>query len=154
MGTMSFVRWLKVTHPRHFRSILGGLCAALLGVGIWGFLEAIDRPSFHPGDLITPQEPIVVRVIATERNSLTASCIVEIYEHLSVVSTGSGTMKALVESNKMSGPTFCPVGVEVQFEIAWLHRYTLTQQWEYLSHLGPPLRGPLRGESESRRQGG
>ena len=128
MGGVSFVRWLRVSYPRHFRSILGGLGIAILGLGFWAVMEAIDRPSFHPGDLITLQEPIVVRVIATERNSPTTSCIVEIYEHLSVVGAGSGTMKARVESNKTSGPSFCPIGAEVQFELAWLHRYTLTHR--------------------------
>ena len=128
MGAIGFTRWLKVTHPRHFRSILGGLCAALIGVSIWGFLEATDRPTFHAGDLLTLQEPIVARVIATGRDSTTTSCIVEIYEHLAVVSAGSGTMKARVESNKTSGPGFCPIGAEVQFELAWLHRYTLTHR--------------------------
>ena len=128
MGAFSFGRWLKITHPRHFRSILGGLCVAILGLGIWGYLEAIDRPSFDSGDLITLQEPLVVRMFGTERNSPTTSCIVEIYEHLSVMSAGSGTMKARVESNKPSGPSFCPLGAEVQFELAWLHRYTLTHR--------------------------
>ena len=128
MGALNFVRWLKITHPRRFRSILVGLCIALIGVGIWGFQEAIDRPSFHSNDLITLQEPIVARMITTDRNSPTTSCIVEIYEHLSVVGAGSGTMKARVESNKTSGPTFCPIGAEVQFELAWLHRYTLTHR--------------------------
>lgn len=128
MGAVNFVRWLKVAHPRRFRSILGGLCIALIGTGIWGFQEAIDRPAFHPGDLITLQEPIVARVQATDLQAPTTSCIVEIYKHLSVVGAVSGTMKARVESNQTSGPSFCPIGAEVEFELAWLHRYTLTHR--------------------------
>lgn len=128
MGTISFVRWLKITHPRHFRSILIGLSAALIGVVIWTILEVMDRPSFQAGDLITVQEPLVARMVTTDVKTATTSCIVEIYEDLSVVDTTSGTMKARVESNKKSGPSSCPIGAEVQFELAWLHRYTVTHR--------------------------
>src|SRR6185295_11338769 len=84
MGALSFVRWLKVTNPRHYRLILLGLCAAMIGLSAWGILEVIDRPSFEPGDLITVQEPIVARIVATDIKAPTTSCIVEIYENLSV----------------------------------------------------------------------
>ncbi len=128
MGAVSFVRWLRFAHPRHFRSILVSLCLALLGLGIWGFIEVLDRPSFHQDDLITLQEPMVAHMASADRTSPTIGCIVEIYEHLAVIDAGSGTIKARVESNKASGPSFCPVGAEVQFEQAWLHRYTLTHR--------------------------
>ena len=128
MGAISFVRWLKFTHPRHFRSILVALGAALIGLSAWTALEMLGRPSFESGDLITVQEPIVARIVATDLKAPTTSCILEIYENLSVVHAGSGTMKARVESNKSSGPAFCPVGAMVEFELAWLHRYTLTHR--------------------------
>lgn len=128
MGAISFVRWLKFTHPHHFRSILIGLSAALIGLSAWALLEVMDRPSFEAGDLITVQEPIVARIVATDLRAPTTSCIVEGYENLSVVGVSSGTMKARVESKKMSGPAFCPVGAFVEFELAWLHRYTLTHR--------------------------
>jgi hypothetical protein len=128
MGAIAFVRWLKVAHPRRYRSILGVVGAAVVAAGAWGFLEATDRPTFHPGDLVTLQEPLVARIVPTDRDSSTTSCMVEIYEHLAVVNVGSGTMKARVERNKSSGPGFCPVGAEVQFELGWLHRYTLTHR--------------------------
>ena len=83
---------------------------------------------FHAGDLITLQEPVVARVIPADRHSTTTSCIVEIYEHLSVVNVQTGTLKARVESNNRSSPGFCPIGADVQIELAWLHRFTLTHR--------------------------
>jgi|SRR6185295_8819297 len=132
MGALSFVRWLKVTNPRHYRLILVGLCVALIGLSVWGIMLVVDRPSFEPGDLITVQEPMVARMVATDLKAPTASCIVEGYENLSVVGVSSGTLKARVESSKMSGPAFCPVGAVVELELAWLHRYTSTHR-----QLGP-----------------
>jgi hypothetical protein len=102
--------------------------ATLIGVTIWGGFELMDRPSFHAGDLITLQQPLVARIGGADRLAPATSCIVDIYQHLAVVETGGGTMKARVESNKGSGPAFCPAGAEVQFELAWLHRYTLTRR--------------------------
>ena len=128
MGAISFVRWLKITHPRNFRLILTAIGAAFIGAAFWIALEVIDRPSFESGDLITLQEPLVARQVTTDVKSATTSCIVEIYEDLSVMGVHSGTMKARVESNKKSGPSSCPIGAEVQFELVWLHRYTLTHR--------------------------
>ena len=128
MGAVSFARWLKISYPRHFRTILVVLCLVLVGAGVRVYMEAKGRPVFHAGDLITLQEPVVARVIPADRNAPATSCIVEIYEHLSVVDTQSGTLKARVESNKGSGPSFCPVGAEVQIELAWLRHFTLTRR--------------------------
>jgi hypothetical protein len=128
MGAITFVRWLKLTYPGHYRWILAGVALTLIGLSIWGSFEVMDRPSFHAGDLITLQEPLVVRMGGADRLSPVTSCIVDIYQHLAIVDTGGGTMKARVESNKGSGPAFCPAGAEVQFELAWLHRYTLTHR--------------------------
>jgi hypothetical protein len=126
MGTVSFVRWVKLSYPRHFHAILAAIVFITVGLGLWGYMEASDRPAFHADDLITLQQPLVVRIIPTERLAIIRSCIVDIHEHLSIVEVGSGTLKARVESNTPSGPSFCDVGTEVQFELAWLHRYTLT----------------------------
>ncbi|MGH7167531.1 MAG: hypothetical protein ACREII_03270 [Nitrospiraceae bacterium] len=128
MGAVSYVRWLKVAYPRHYRTILAVLCLVLAGAGVRVYLEVGERPVFHAGDLVTLQEPVVARVIPAQRNAPATSCIVEIYEHLSVVDTQSGTLKAHVESNKGSGPSFCPVGAEVQIELAWLRHFTLTRR--------------------------
>ena len=128
MGAISFVQWLKFTHPRHFRSILTFVCAALIGAVVWAVLEVIAQPSFQAGDLITVQEPLVAHMVTPDVKSATTSCIVEIYEDLAVVGIQSGTVKARLESNKKSGPSSCPIGAEVQFELAWLHRYTLTHR--------------------------
>src|SRR5881397_388432 len=128
MGAVSLVRWLKMAYPRSFRSILAALCLVVGGAGVWVYLEKKERPVFHAGDLITLQEPVVARVIPTDRRSPTTSCIVEIYEHLSVVDLQSGTLKARVESNNRSWPSFCPIGAKVEIELAWLHRFTLTHR--------------------------
>jgi len=44
------------------------------------------------------------------------------------VDVQSGTMKARVESNNRSGPSFCPIGADVQIELTWLHSFTLTHR--------------------------
>ena len=128
MGAFSFVRWLKAAYPGQFRFILAALCVALAGLGVWGYMEANDRPAFHPGDLLTLQEPVVARITSADRNSPISSCIVDIYEHLSVVEVRAGTMTARVDSNNRSGTGFCPIGADVQIELGWLHRYTLTHR--------------------------
>ncbi len=128
MGAASFVRWLKISYPRSFRSILAVLCLLLVGAGVWVYMEVKERPVFHAGDLMTLEEPVVARVIPAERNAPATSCIVEIYEHLSVVDVQTGTLKARVESNNRSGPSYCPIGAHVNIELAWLHRYTLTHR--------------------------
>ena len=128
MGAASFVRWLKISYPRSFRSILVVLCLLLVGAGVWVYMEAKERPAFHAGDLMTLEEPVVARVIPAERNAPATSCIVEIYEHLSVVDMQSGTLKARVESNNRSGPSSCPIGADVQIELAWLRHFTLTHR--------------------------
>ena len=110
------------------RSILVVLGLLLVGAGVWVYMEAKERPVFHAGDLMTLEEPVVARVIPVDRNAPATSCIVEIYEHLSVVNVHTGTLKARVESNNRSGPSFCPIGADVQIELAWLHRYTLTHR--------------------------
>jgi len=128
MGAASFVRWLKISYPLQYRTILVVLCLLLVGAGVWVYMEAKERPVFQAGDLITLEDPVVARVIPADRRSPTTSCIVEIYEHLSVVDVQSGTMKARVESNNRSGPSFCPIGANVQIELAWLHHFTLTHR--------------------------
>lgn len=128
MGALTFISWLKTAYPRRFRSILVALCLAIVGLGIWGYMEASLDPAFHTGDLLTLQEPVVARLAAVGRGERNTACIIDIYEHLAVVAVRSGTMSARVESNNTSGPSFCPVGVEVQVERAWLHLYTLTHR--------------------------
>jgi len=126
MGAASFVRCLKISYPLQYRTILIVLCLLLVGVGVWVYMEVKERPVFHTGDLMTLEEPVVARVIPAVRNAPATSCIVEIYEHLSVLEVHSGTLKARVESNNRSGPSFCPVGADVQIELAWLNHFTLT----------------------------
>ena len=128
MGAASFVRWLKISYPLQYRTILVVLCLLLVGAGVWVYMEVKERPVFHAGDLMTVEEPVVARVIPAVRNAPATSCIVEIYEHLSVLEVHSGTLKARVESNNRSGPSFCPVGADVQIELAWLNHFTLTHR--------------------------
>ena len=126
MGAASFVRWIKISYPLQYRTILVVLCLLLVGAGVWVYMEVKERPVFHAGDLMTLEEPVVARVIPADRKAPATSCIVEIYEHLSVLDVHSGTLKARVESNNRSGPSFCPVGADVQIELAWLNHFTLT----------------------------
>ena len=128
MGAASFVRWLKISYPLQYRTILVVLCLLLVGAGVWVYMEVKERPVFHAGDLMTLEEPVVARVIPADRHAPATSCIVEIYEHLSVVEMQSGTLKARVESNNRSSPSFCPIGADVQIELAWLNHFTLTHR--------------------------
>ena len=130
LGAVSFVRWLKTSYPQHFRLILAVIVLSSFGLGVWMYLEAKEQPRFHPGDLLTLGEPLVVKVIPTERLAGTTSCIVDIHEHLSIVEVGSGAIKARVESNSTSGTGFCAVAAVVQFDLSWLHRHTLTHRHE------------------------
>jgi hypothetical protein len=130
LGAVSFVRWLKASYPQQFRFILALIVLSGVGLGAWAYMEVHERPTFHAGDLLTIGEPLVVRVIPTGRLAAATSCIVDIHEHLSVLDVGSGTLKSRIESNTTSGPSFCPVGAVVQFDLAWLHRYTLTHRHE------------------------
>jgi hypothetical protein len=128
MGALTFVRWLKISYPHYYRTILIAILLIACGLGIWMLLEVRDRPSFQEEDVLTLGEPLVVRVVSTERLTATTSCIVEIHQHLAVLEVMSGTLKVRVESNAGSGPTFCPIGAQVLFDLAWLQHYTLTHR--------------------------
>lgn len=127
MGALGLVRWLKAAYPRHFRSMLVAIVLGLVGSGIWGYMEASERPAFHPGDQLTLHEPLVGRLVTADRAPST-SCIIDIHEHVAVVDAATGTLTLEVESNTRSGPSFCPIGAQVRIEAAWLHRYTLTHR--------------------------
>lgn len=128
MGALSFFRWLKNAYPQRFPWILAILCLILAGAGIWTAMELKERPTFQSNDLITLQEPVVVRTIPFDRNSRIVTCIVDLSEHLGVLEVGSGLLTARVESNNTSGAVYCPIGAEVRVEIAWLHRFTVTHR--------------------------
>src|SRR5437867_2061414 len=53
MGAASFVRWLKISYPLQYRTILVVLCLLLVGAGVWIYMEVKERPVFHAGDLTT-----------------------------------------------------------------------------------------------------
>jgi len=125
MGTLGFVRWLKVSYPRHFRVMLLAILLGLVGSGIWVYIEASERPIFHAGDQLTLHEPLVGRLLSADRGP-TTSCIVDIHEHVGVVEEAAGALTLKVESNTRSGPSFCPTGAQIRIEAPWLHRYTLT----------------------------
>lgn len=125
MGTLGFVRWLKVSYPRHVRIMLLAILLGLVGSGIWVYIEASERQTFHVGDQLTLHEPLVGRFLAAD-HAPTTSCIVDIHEHVGVVEEAAGTLTLEVESNTRSNPTFCPIGAQIRVEAPWLHRYTLT----------------------------
>jgi hypothetical protein len=128
MGAISFVRWLRMTYPRHYRSLLLLILLGSVGVGVWIMMEMRDRPSFYQEDVITLGEPLAVRVVSAKRLTATTSCIVEIHEHLAVREVLRDRLTAEVESNAGAVPPFCPVGAEVQFDPSWLQRYTVTRR--------------------------
>lgn len=128
IGASSLLRWLKQTYPQQFPVLAVILCLGLGALGIWGFMEIRSGPALHTGDLLTLQEPVVARSVTLDGRLSHTACIIDIYEHLSVIETGGGILKARVESNPPSGASYCPVGAEVQIELAWLHRFTLTHR--------------------------
>src|SRR3989442_15683258 len=85
MGAASFVRWLKISYPLQYRTILIVLCLLLVGVGVWIHMEVKERPVFQAGDLMTLEEPVVAIVIPADRMDHATSLIVELYEHISVI---------------------------------------------------------------------
>lgn len=130
MGIRTFARWLKIHYPRRASVILVALGCGALAAGWSMAREFLDQPTFQPNDLITLQEPVVVRTISAERDTRALSCVVDIHEHLGVLEVESerGTLKARVESNNTSAPLYCPIGADVRVETAWLHRLTITRR--------------------------
>jgi len=128
MGAISLVRWMKAAYPHRFRSILVALWLLAVGLGIWAYMEMNDGPAFHAGDLLTLGQPVVARLVSSDRHTPDIACIVGIHEHLAVVEAGMGTLTARVESNNKSGTSYCPIGADVQIELAWLQRFTLTRR--------------------------
>lgn len=128
MGAISFVRWLRTTYPGHYRSLLAIIVLVGVGVSLWVVMEMRDRPTFHQGDVLTLGEPIAVRAVSAKRLMATTSCIVEIHEHLALREVMLDVVTATVESNAGEVPPFCPIGADVQFDPAWLQRYTLTRR--------------------------
>ena len=130
VGAHTFYRWVKIHYPRQASAVLLGLW--ILGItGGWLIVREIrDEPTYQPNDLITLQQPVVVKTIALERDSRAVTCVVDLHEHLGVmeIQRESGTLKARVESNNSSAALYCPVGSEVHVEIAWLHRPTVTRR--------------------------
>ena len=95
-------------------------------------MEIRDRPTFRTHDLITLQEPVVAKIVPTDRDSRSLVCVVDLHEHLGVLDVDSegGALKARVESNNTSATLYCPVGADVRIELAWLHRMTVTRRQE------------------------
>lgn len=130
IGLRTFVRWLKLHYPRRASAVLTGLCLIGVGAGAVIAIEMNEQPTFRPHDLITLQEPVVVRTIAPDRESRSTTCVVDLHEHLGVLEFENerGTVRARVESNNTSAPLYCPVGAEIRIEAAWLHHPTITQR--------------------------
>lgn len=130
MGARAFVRWLQIYYPRRAAAVLLTLGTAIVGAGWLITMEVLDRPDFQPNDLITLQEPVVARTIPADRGSRSMTCVVDLHEHLGLleVEREAGTMKALVESNNASEPSYCRVGAEVRIELSRLHRMTVTRR--------------------------
>ena len=130
IGVRTFARWLKLHYPRRAHAVLTGLCLMVIGAGALLILEREGHPTFRPHDLITLQEPVVARIISTDRETRSMPCIIDLHEHLGVleIEHESGTLKARVESNNTSAPVYCPIGVDVRIDLTWLHRMTITRR--------------------------
>ncbi len=130
IGVRTIVRWLKIHYPRRANAILAGVCAIVVGAGVLIVVEMKEQPTFRTNDLITLQEPVVVRTIAPDRESRSTTCVVDLHEHLGVLEFENerGTVRARVESNNTSAPLYCPIGAEIRIEAAWLHHPTITQR--------------------------
>ena len=130
IGIRTAIRWLKIHYPQRANAVLFGVCLFLAGAGVLIAAEMNDRPTFRPNDLLTLQEPVVARTIVSDRESRSMTCVVDRHEHLGVLELENerGTMRARVESNNTSEPLYCPIGVEVRIEAAWLHHPTITHR--------------------------
>jgi hypothetical protein len=130
IGIRTAIRWLKIHYPQQANAVLSGVSLFLAGVGLLIAVEMKDRPAFRPNDLLTLQEPVVARTIVSDRESRSMTCVVDRHEHLGVLELENerGTMRARVESNNTSEPLYCPIGVEVRIEAAWLHHPTITHR--------------------------
>ncbi|MGB3397423.1 MAG: hypothetical protein WBB60_13340 [Nitrospira sp.] len=130
IGIRTAVRWLKIHYPQRANAIVFGVCAILAGTGVVIAVEIKDQPTFRPDDLLTLQEPVVVKTIVSDRESRSITCVVDLHEHLGVLELENerGTVRAKVESNNTSGPLYCPIGAEVRVEAAWLHHPTITHR--------------------------
>ena len=130
VGARTFSRWVKIHYPRQASAVLLGLWHPWDHWRLAHRAGNRDEPTYQPNDLITLQQPVVVKTIALERDSRAVTCVVDLHEHLGVmeIQRESGTLKARVESNNSSAALYCPVGSEVHVEIAWLHRPTVTRR--------------------------
>lgn len=135
IGVLTAIRWLRIHYPERANTILAAGAAIVAGAVIMTIVEVNDQPMFRPHDLITLQDPVVARTIPVDRGTGTATCVVDLHEHLGVVEIEieHGALKARVESNNTSAPVFCPVGTEVRIDLNWLHRLTVTRRQTQVS---------------------
>lgn len=135
IGVLTAIRWLRLHYPQRANAILAGGAAIVAGGVIMTIVELNDRPMFRPHDLITLQEPVVARTIPGDRSAGSATCVVDLHEHLGVleIEIEHGAVKARVESNNTSAPVFCPIGTEVRIDLDWLHRFTVTRRQTQVS---------------------
>ncbi len=130
IGVRTAVRWLKIHYPRRANTILFGVCVTLAGAGLLIVVEMKDQPTFRQNDLLTLREPVVAKTIASDRESRSITCVIDVHEHLGVLELDNErrALRALVESNNTSGSLYCPVGAEVRIEADWLHDPTVTRR--------------------------
>lgn len=135
IGILTAIRWLRIHYPERASTILAAGAAIVAGAVIMTIVEVNDQPMFRPHDLITLQEPVVARTIPVDRGAGTATCVVDLHEHLGVleIEIEHGALKARVESNNTSAPVFCPIGTEVRIDLNWLHRLTVTRRQTQVS---------------------
>jgi hypothetical protein len=127
VGLLTLIRWLKLHYPRQTTILL----LLLAGLGAAAVLmlarELRQRPEMAPGDLLTLQEPLVVRM-RSEQGSSRRPCVIDLYEHLGVEEIGPMVLTATVESNNRSSAFYCPVGESVEVEVDRIHHPTVTRR--------------------------
>ncbi|HMU28770.1 MAG TPA: hypothetical protein PKD43_01675 [Nitrospira sp.] len=135
IGVLTAIRWLRIHYPERANAILAASAVIVAGAVIMTIIEMNDRPMFRPHDLITLQEPVVARTILGDRGAGSATCVIDLHEHLGVleIEIERGALKARVESNNTSAPVFCPIGTEVRIDLNWLHRLTITRRQTQVS---------------------
>ena len=130
MGARAFGRWVKTHYPAQASAIFFGLGVFAILVGWLIAREIGEAPAYQANDLLTLQEPVVVRTVSTNRDVRSIVCVVDLHEHLGLleVEQESGALTARVESNNTSAALYCPIGAEIRVDRAWLHHPTVTRR--------------------------
>ncbi|KXK00484.1 MAG: hypothetical protein UZ03_NOB001002649 [Nitrospira sp. OLB3] len=108
IGVRTFVRWVKVQSPRSAPLILAVLGLLTAGAVWLTMMEAREGPTFQPNDLVTLQEPIVVRSIPQDRDAR-ASPVSSICTNILACWTSKGRGRPCARESKAIIPPPPPI---------------------------------------------